>query len=244
MALNTISVRAPAQSELTSPAIVIATPHERNDLLERHVRKRLPGYRVVRFRAREDLSLTALEQVRPSFVFFPHWSWLIPHEIYSSFECVIFHMTDLPYGRGGSPLQNLIVRGHDETMLAALQCVKDLDAGPVYMKRHLSLSGTAEEILSRASEVMEEMIADIVLTRPEPVPQQGEVVLFKRRTPKEGDLSGLIELPRVYDHIRMLEAEGYPPAFLETDHLHIDFRQAHLTDGAVEATVRITSKRK
>jgi methionyl-tRNA formyltransferase len=242
MALNTISVRAPAQPELTSPAIVIATPHERNDPLERHVRKRLPGYQVVRFRAREDLSLTALEQVRPTFVFFPHWSWLIPHEIYSSFECVIFHMTDLPYGRGGSPLQNLIIRGHDETVVSALRCVKGLDAGPVYMKRPLSLSGTAEEILSRASQVMQEMIVEIVQTRPEPVAQEGEVVLFKRRTPKEGNLSALTELPRVYDHIRMLDAEGYPPAFIETDHLHIDFHQAHLTDGAVEATVRILNK--
>jgi methionyl-tRNA formyltransferase len=196
----------------------------------------------VRFRSQKDLSRTALEQIKPSFVFFPHWSWLIPSEVYSSFDCVIFHMTDLPYGRGGSPLQNLIIRGHSETVVSALRCVKGLDAGPVYMKRPLSLSGAAEEILSRASQVMEGMIVEIVETRPEPVAQDGEVVLFKRRTPKESDLSPLTELRRVYDHIRMLDAEGYPPAFIETDHLHIDFRQARLTDGAVEATVRILNK--
>ena len=41
-------------------------------------------------------------------IFIPHWSFIIPKEIYQNFECILFHMTDLPFGRGGSPLQNLI----------------------------------------------------------------------------------------------------------------------------------------
>ena len=47
-------------------------------------------------------------------------------------------MTDLPYGRGGSPLQNLIVRGHKHTMISAIKCVKELDAGPIYLKKPLT----------------------------------------------------------------------------------------------------------
>ena len=45
-------------------------------------------------------------------------------------------MTDLPYGRGGSPLQNLIINGHKETMMSALRCVQELDAGPIYLKKN------------------------------------------------------------------------------------------------------------
>ena len=41
-------------------------------------------------------------------------------------------MTDVPYGRGGSPLQNLIVRGYSEIKLTVLQMVKAFDAGLVY----------------------------------------------------------------------------------------------------------------
>jgi hypothetical protein len=52
----------------------------------------------------------------------PHWSHLIPESIWGPCPTVIFHMTDLPYGRGGSPLQNLIQRGHSSTMLTALRC--------------------------------------------------------------------------------------------------------------------------
>lgn len=149
---------------MTTPFVIIATPHDRNNLLERQLQERLPGYQVMRLSERYELTVEMLERIRPDFVFFPHWSWLIPEEIHAQFDCVIFHITDLPYGRGGSPLQNLIVRGYKETKLTALKCVSELDAGPIYLKRPLSLVGTAEEILQRASASMEEMIVDIVKT--------------------------------------------------------------------------------
>ena len=63
-------------------------------------------------------------------------------------------MTDLPYGRGGSPLQNLIVRGKKDTMLSAIQVEKELDAGAIYMKMPLSLEGSAAQILRRASNII------------------------------------------------------------------------------------------
>jgi methionyl-tRNA formyltransferase len=56
-------------------------------------------------------------------------------------------MTDIPYGRGGSPLQNLIARRRKKkTKLSALRMVEELDAGPVYTKTNISLMGRAEEI--------------------------------------------------------------------------------------------------
>ena len=45
-----------------------------------------------------------LESYNPRYIFFPHWSWIVPKEIFEKYECVCFHMTDLPFGRGGSPL--------------------------------------------------------------------------------------------------------------------------------------------
>lgn len=47
----------------------------------------------------------------------------------------------------GSPLQNLIVRGHKEIMLTAIQSVSVVEAGSVFFKRPLSLSGNTEQIL-------------------------------------------------------------------------------------------------
>jgi methionyl-tRNA formyltransferase len=227
---------------MTSRVIVLATPHPRNDVLEVRLKERLSDWSIVRVREKHELTQGLLESLQPLFIFFPHWSWLIPQVIHERFNCVIFHMTDLPFGRGGSPLQNLIVRGYSETKLTALKCESGLDTGPIYLKQPLSLKGTAEEILIRASGLMEQMIVDIVEKRPVPVAQKGEVVEFKRRRPEDGDLAPLQELKQVYDFIRMLDAEGYPRAFLETERLHFEFSSAELSDEVIHATVVIKRK--
>ena len=41
-------------------------------------------------------------------------------KIVKNYTCICFHMTDLPYGRGGSPLQNLILDGKN-TMITAFR---------------------------------------------------------------------------------------------------------------------------
>ena len=227
---------------MTVRTIVIATPHARHDALESRVRDRLAGVRVLRIREKSEMMGEFLAPIAPDFIFAVHWSWLVPRAVHENYPCIIFHMSDVPYGRGGSPLQNLIARGHSETMLTALKCVAELDAGPVYRKRPLSLDGSAEEILARAGALMEEMIVGIAENEPSPVPQEGDVVHFKRREPAEGDLGSVEDIRRSYDYIRMLDADGYPPAFIETDSLRLEFTNATLHADHVEATVRITKR--
>jgi Methionyl-tRNA formyltransferase len=221
------------------PSIILATPHARNDSLEKAIKDKLSDFLVIRLKSPAELNYSYLETIAPEIILFPHWSWIIPEEIYTQYECIVFHMTDLPYGRGGSPLQNLIVRGHKETKLSALRCEAGLDTGPVYLKRPLSLEGTAEEILQRASTLMEEMIVTIVKERPMPISQIGDSVIFKRRSPEDGNIDQIRELPQVYDYIRMLDAEGYPHAFLQTEYLRFDFSDAQNHGDYVDAKVRI-----
>ena len=68
-----------------------------------------------------ELAPERVSSLAPRYIFFLHWSWEVPSEIVNNYECVCFHMTDVPYGRGGSPLQNLIVSGHRRTKLTALR---------------------------------------------------------------------------------------------------------------------------
>ncbi|HTU12673.1 MAG TPA: methionyl-tRNA formyltransferase [Allosphingosinicella sp.] len=221
---------------------VVATPHDRFDPVEQ--RLRAAGLDLVRVRDPEALTAAALAGIAPRYVFFPHWSWKIPGEVYERFECIIFHMTDVPYGRGGSPLQNLIVRGHDATMMTALRCVAEMDAGPVYLKRPLTLAGTAEDILRRAGELIGDMIVELARTHPEPREQEGEVTAFKRRKPADGALGGAASLKEAYDLIRMLDADGYPRAFAEIGPFRLEFDRADLQAGALEARVRISPREK
>ncbi len=193
---------------------------------------------------KEKFNLTFLKKHQVNKIFIPHWSYIIPAEIYLNYECIVFHMTDLPYGRGGSPLQNLIVRGHMETKISALRVVRELDAGPIYLKRDLSLTGTAEEIFIRGNKVIELMISEIISKNLEPKKQEGEIVKFKRRKPEDSDISAVEDLRKTYNYIRMLDADGYPHAFLETSKLKFEFTKANFNtdEQIITAHVRIFKK--
>jgi len=194
---------------------------------------------------RKDLSLKRIKDFNPKYIFFPHWSWIIPEKIYKNFECVIFHMADLPFGRGGSPLQNLIERRIHKTKISALKCDKGIDSGPIYLKKELSLHDSAEEIFKRASNIIfKEMIPYIIKKEPKPIPQRGKVMIFKRRTPKQSNISNLNSLKKVYDYIRMLDAEDYPNAFIKTPYLKFEFTNAKFNKNTVNADVKITLEKK
>src|SRR5688572_25040709 len=166
----------------------------------------------------DDPEALALEVQRgspPRYIFFVHWSWRVDPALIREIECVGFHMTALPFGRGGSPLQNLISRGATTTTLTAFRLTDQIDAGPIYLQEKLGLHGAAEEIYSRAYGLAMAMIRRIVAEEPDPIPQRGEVVRFRRRDAHESELPALESLTDVYDFVRMLDAEGYPRAFLQ-----------------------------
>lgn len=193
----------------------------------------------MRIFTRNQMVNEIIDQFEPDFIIFPHWSWKISTEIINKYECIVFHMTDLPYGRGGAPLQNLIVRGIDNTQLSALRCSEDIDAGPIYLKMPLSTLGTAEEVLIRAAELMYSMIVRITTERIQPVGQVGEVSLFERRRPEQGDISNVDNIREVFDTIRMLDADGYPGAFINVGKLKLVFSRATMRPGRILADVSI-----
>ena len=219
---------------------VIATSRPWNEVMAHRLAERT-GHTFHLITRKEELTPERLERLAPRYVFFPHWSYLVPEAIHQAYECVIFHMTDLPYGRGGSPLQNLIQRGHTETKLTALRCVQEIDAGPVYLKRPLCLEGSASEIFLRAASEIEAMIETIIEDEPELQPQEGEPVVFRRRRPEESDLAeaSVQDLNDFFDFIRMLDAEGYPRAFLDVHGHRMEFSRVQMESDRLVGTFTI-----
>ena len=192
---------------------------------------------------KEELRYERLKTINPAYIFFPHWSWRIPEEIYNNFECIIFHMTDLPYGRGGSPLQNLIANKIYDTKISAIRAEGGIDTGRIYLKEPLYIgSGSAEEIFVRASEIIfTKMIPYILENNPVLVEQTGQVTLFNRRTPDQSNLENvnIEKIDDMYDIIRMLDAEGYPRAYIKMDNLKILFSEAHKKNDKLIGRVEI-----
>ena len=189
----------------------------------------------------QDLTLELIKDIEPTYIFFPHWNEIVPKDILDCATCICFHETNLPYGRGGSPIQNLIEKGHRETYVSAIQMTDVLDAGPVYLKRKLSLEGLAEEIFIRSANVVAEMIKTIISDNPIPDSQQGNPTIFRRRTPEQSRIDdGLNSLDMLFDHIRMLDAESYPKAYMEINGFRYEFSRPALKTDKIIADVKIT----
>lgn len=191
-----------------------------------------------------ELNKALRSEIPPRYIFFIHWSHIVSKEIWSVHECICFHMTDLPYGRGGSPLQNLILDGKTKTKLSALQMTREIDAGPVYYKRVVKLNGSAEEVYTRISKICFEMIPRIIKRQPTPMPQTGIVTKFKRRKPHESALPKKGGAKEIYDFIRMLDAPGYPSAFINYGEFLIKFSKAKNNGSNVEVSAVIQNRGK
>ena len=226
----------------TEKSILLLSCRPWNQELDVRLKKRL-NMQVLIINEPKSLSGEKISKISPDWIFVTHWNEILPAEIWSKWPTVIFHMTDLPYGRGGSPLQNLIKQGKKDTKLTALRCCKAVDAGDIYMKRELSLYGSAEEIFLRTDLIIEDMIVDIVKGEISPTQQIGKATIFKRRTPAESNLGSCKEqdLDSWYDQIRMLDAEGYPHAYIEVQGMRLEFRRVSRRADGLHADVKITS---
>ncbi len=207
---------------------------ELNDIFDQFV--------FYQFDSKKQLTSETVKALNPRYIFFPHWSYLVPKEIYSAYECIMFHMTDLPFGRGGSPLQNLIIRDFETTKISAFRCNDIVDGGPVYLKEALSLNGSATNVFKRATSIIKSMIINIINNNPTPTEQEGQVVSFKRRSHEESEIKNgeITDIVKLYNFVRMLDAEGYPHAFLKYGKFHLIFNNAQLSEDS--ETVTLTTK--
>ncbi len=188
----------------------------------------------------EELTYELIKNFNPTYIFVPHWSWIIPENIYSNFETIVFHMTDLPFGRGGSPLQNLIIRGIENTKISALKVTKELDAGDIYLKEQFNISiGSAEEIFINMSKlIFESMIPQILDNNLNAEKQIGDITVFKRRKQEESNMqlykNSFFSINDIYNFVRMLDADGYPKAFIDiTENLRFQFSEVNLKSNKI-----------
>ena len=133
----------------------------------------------IKFITKKDLNLKLLKNYNPNYIFFIHWSWIVDPKIYSYCESILFHTAPLPYGRGGSPIQNLILKVLNH-LLCALKMTKELDSGPIYSKIEISLEGSLNTIFKRLNNAINELITKIITKKIIPKEQVGSSFLFKR----------------------------------------------------------------
>lgn len=176
----------------------------------------------------KKLTLNFVNKHQPEFIFFPDWSWIIPEKIVKNYKCVCFHESDLPKFRGGSPIQNQIIRGIKKTKTTAFLMTEKIDEGEIILKLDLSLTGTISEIFSRMIDNDFKMINKIIKGDYKLKKQKGKPTVFKRRKPAESELKTLNHSSTyLYNFIRMLD-DPYPNAFIKIGKRKIFLKNAKL----------------
>jgi methionyl-tRNA formyltransferase len=192
-------------------------------------------------RNNSDLSLDFLEEHKPDFIMFPHWSFKVDEKIIDKYKCICFHSSPLPYGRGGSPIQNMILKGHNETEVCSLLMEKEFDSGPIFLRTKISLEGRLEEILIRVYSAIADQIKNFIAKDLKPEKQKGDVTIFKRLKDNRIDLNQSIE--EIYNKIRMLDSVLYPNAFIDLDDKKIEFFNVTKNDEIITAQVVIRDEK-
>lgn len=193
---------------------------------------------------KNDLSKKFLKNFDPDYIFFVHWSWIVKKDVVDNFNCILFHTAPLPFGRGGSPIQNLILLGYEKAPLNALKMTHELDEGDILCKQQVSLKGSLNDIFYRMNNATIILIKKILANKFKVSKQIGTPRLFKRRTPQESEILLSDNLKLVYDKIRSVDGLDYPRAYINHGNTIFKFSNANQKNSIVKASVTITKSKK
>ena len=190
---------------------------------------------------KKNFTLKNVNKISPNLIFFPHWSFSVNNKILENYECIGFHSSPLPYGRGGSPIQNMVLRGHKKTKVCCFKLSPKLDEGQIYFKNNLYLSGTANEIFDRLYILIIKMIKKFLKKKHIPISQSGRIYYFKRRNKKDSLLEKNLNLSKLYDKIRILDynEKNFPKAFITHGKFKIIFYDPIIKKKEIFAKVKI-----
>ena len=174
-------------------------------------------------------------------IFFFHWNYIVPKSIYNYFECINIHTSNLPDGKGGSPIQNQIL---DEIVISKVNALRmsddGLDAGPIYCSQEISLQGNLSDIWYTLSLVSFKLISKIIDENIVPVEQsKGEFINYKRRKDNQIPFKSTNNLKKIYDFIRMLDDDNYPSANLIIGQYKLNFNRANFNGEKIHTDVII-----
>jgi methionyl-tRNA formyltransferase len=164
-----------------------------------------------------------ISNFNPDIIFFIGWSWIIPDEIINKYTSICIHPSKLPKYRGGSPIQNQIIDGLEESAVTLFKMNSKLDAGDIILQRELNLKGDLEDILNRIEIISTELI-NVVLNKLNKNEQleylkqdELQATYCKRRKPEDSEIT-IHDLQnqtakQIYDKVRCLQ-DPYPNAYI------------------------------
>tara|TARA_Y100001970_G_scaffold270778_1_gene365122 strand:- start:1661 stop:2338 length:678 start_codon:yes stop_codon:yes gene_type:complete len=189
---------------------------------------------------KKDFNYSNLKKNKIKKIFLPHWNFILSNKIINNFECIGFHLSPLPYGRGGSPIQNLILRNFKKAPLCSFRITNKIDAGPIFFKNNISLKGNLEAIFNRMVPIIDIHIRKIIKNKNAmPKLQKGLPKYFKRLKYTKNEIKSQISINKIYDMIRMVDSDDYKKSYIRKKNIIFEFSGAIKKNNYITATVKI-----
>ena len=82
----------------------------------------LPEYDFKIISSREEYKKeNHIDNFKPNIILWYGWSWIIPENIVSKYDCICLHPSPLPKYRGGSPIQNQIINNEKLSAISIIR---------------------------------------------------------------------------------------------------------------------------
>jgi methionyl-tRNA formyltransferase len=130
---------------------------------------------------------------------------------------LVIHASDLPQGKGVSPLVWQILEGKNTITVTLLEAEDVVDSGAIWHKTRIQFEGheLCEDIHAALFDA-ELGLMDFALMNLEtihPVPQTGEASYYRRRTPEDSRLDVHRTIAEQFDLLRVADSARYPAFF-------------------------------
>jgi methionyl-tRNA formyltransferase len=128
----------------------------------------------------------------------------------------VTHASDLPEGRGWSPLVWTVLEGKPSLVLSLIEAADPVDSGRLFAKFRCRLAGTDlwPDINAKLARLLIRCLNYIVAhPASRPKAQRGRQTWYRRRTPADGRLDSRRSLASQFDLLRVCDPERFPAFF-------------------------------
>lgn len=138
---------------------------------------------------------------------------------------IVVHASDLPKGKGFSPLQWQILEGSNKIVLSLIEAVSEVDAGPIYFKHNVMFEG--HELYNELRNALGAEIIEMCIkyvnqyNQLVPVPQVGESTYYKKRTDLDDQIDPSKSIKELFNHFRIADNQNYPLSFNLKGHKYL-----------------------
>lgn len=130
---------------------------------------------------------------------------------------LVVHESDLPKGKGWSPLTWQILEGKNKIPITLFEAEAEVDSGEIYFQDTIELEGheLLPEIKHKQGKKTEELILRFVEGYPEVngEEQAGEETFYEKRTPEDSELDIDKSIKEQFELLRVVDNERYPAFF-------------------------------